>query len=634
MIASDFVFSWSHDGTVHRMSRFRIVGSGWVASLVAVVLASCTALPAQHAPIKVKLIALNDYHGHLESPGAFGHSSQDRDRSAVGGADQLAGTVAALKAPHRNNVVVAAGDLIGATPLLSSLFHDEPAVETLNRIGLEFSAVGNHEFDKGWAELLRLQRGGCRAPSASRPGAGCQGALVGTPVPFEGARFQWLSANVRSVETGKTLLPAYGVKSFDGVRVAFIGLTLKATSSIVAPSAVAGLEFVDEAQSVNEWVAQIRREGIEAIVVLIHEGGTQSGAVQDINRCDGQLAGSPIADIVSKLDAAVDLVISGHTHAAYNCRLPLDGGRLIPVTSAGAFGRVLSDIDLTLDPRSADISTVSVTNRLVARGDSHPAPDAEVGRIVSAYRQLAGPLSNQVIGSIAMDLPNGAADAACNMLAGNLIADAQLEATRSPETGGSVLAFMNRGGVRSPGFLVAQSAQEGDGNVTYGEAFTVQPFGNNLVTMSLSAQDIKDLLEEQFAGCRGQSGNATRILLPSRGFRYTWNGAAACDARIRSVSLQTPAGTEVLVDESGRVLEASRRYRVTVNDYLAAGGDGFSTLRRGRDALGGPLDIDALSAYLARHKGPEQVYRLDPSDAQRIKRMGGQSCPLGAQPNP
>jgi 5'-nucleotidase len=169
--------------------------------------------------------------------------------------------------------------------------------------------------------------------------------------------------------------------------------------------------------------------------------------------------------------------------------------------------------------------------------------------------------------------------------------------------------------------------------VTYGEAFTVQPFGNNLVTMSLSAQDIKDLLEEQFAGCRGQSGNATRILLPSRGFRYTWNGAAACDARIRSVSLQTPAGIEVLVDESGRVLEASRRYRVTVNDYLAAGGDGFSTLRRGRDTLGGPLDIDALSAYLARHKAPEQAYRLDASDAQRIQRMGGQSCPLGGQPN-
>jgi 5'-nucleotidase len=244
--------------------------------------------------------------------------------------------------------------MIGAT-LISSLFHDEPSVETLNRIGLEFNAVGNHEFDKGSPDLLRLQRGGCKMDGGKVDANSCQGAKVGTPVPFEGARFQWLSANVVVSATGQTLLP--WCEALQGVPVAFIGMTLKDTPGIVVPTGVAGLEFRDEAATVNALVPKLRAEGIEAIVVLVHEGGVQSGLQQDINACEGNLAGSPIAHIVSQLDDAVDVVLSGHTHAAYNCRLPNAKGRAVPVSSAKP-SAVLSDIDVRSTP-ARDISRCS-----------------------------------------------------------------------------------------------------------------------------------------------------------------------------------------------------------------------------------------------------------------------------------
>jgi 5'-nucleotidase len=340
----------------------------------------------------------------------------------------------------------------------------------------------------------------------------CQGAAVGTPVPFEGARFQCLAANVFATASGKPLLPPYGVKVFDGVRVAFIGMTLRATPTIVTPSGVAGLEFRDEAQTVNALVPVLRQRGIEAIVVLVHQGGFQTAGFSDINGCDGNLAGSPIAEVVSRLDDAVDLVISGHTHAAYNCSantvdvrnvggvvtstprpsgLGNAAGRLIPVTSASAFGRVLTDVDLTLDKKSRDVIAVSATNRLADRNpeiDAAIAADPTVRDLVAGYSRLVSPIANQVIGSITTALPN-TADAAGNMPAGELIADSQLAATAPSTFGNAVIAFMNPGGVRNPGFTFPSSvAGEGDGNVTYGEAFTVQPFGNSLVTLTLSAQ--------------------------------------------------------------------------------------------------------------------------------------------------
>jgi 5'-nucleotidase len=605
----------------------------FAAALAATVLCFIAPASAQLAPIKGKIVGFNDYHGNLQSPGTFGQNTgvPPGDRPAVGGADFLAGYVAQIKAANRHTAIVGAGDFIGATPLISALFFDEPSVETLNRIGLEFIAVGNHEFDRGAAELKRLQQGGCKTTDGAVDPNSCRGAEVGTPVPFEGAKFKWLSANVIETATGKPLLPPVGIKRFGTARVAFIGMTLKGTPGIVTPTGVAGLEFKDEAETVNALVPKLRRAGIEAIVVLLHQGGFQSGAGNnnDINGCVGDLAGSEIADIVSRLDNAVDLVISGHTHAAYNCSattvdngstprptgLRNLAGRLVPVTSASAFGRVLTEVDIEIDRRTKDIVAVRPINRLVDRTLVSVKPDEKVKAIVDAYNLLQAPLANSVIGSITQDLPNSA-NAAGEQPAGLMIADAQLAATQPKALGGAVMSFMNPGGVRNPGFLFAGSAAgEGDGNITYGEAFTVQPFGNSLVTMTLSGPQLKSLLEQQFPGCLGQG--TRRILQISNGVRYSYSDSAAPCSKLVDLSF-TPTDVTVVppvttgpaefIVRGGVVQDPSKTYRVTVNNFLATGGDGFTTLLGGVDVLGGAQDIDALVAYLANYKAPAAAY--------------------------
>ncbi len=634
----------------HALSRFVCAAAATTFSLAALAHDE----PKRHKspkppkePVTVKIIGFNDYHGNLESPGTFGANTTIpvANRPAVGGAEVMAAAVARMKEGNRNNVVVGAGDFIGATPLISALFFDEPAVETLNKIGLEFNAVGNHEFDKGSAELKRLQHGGCKLEGGVPDPNSCKGFGSAQPGQFDGANFQWLSANVINQKTGRPLLRPFGIKHFPGgVRVAFIGMTLKATPTIVTPTGVAGLEFRDEADTVNALVPQLRHRGIETIVVLVHQGGFQGGAgnASDINGCVGDLknadgSDSEIRKIVSRLDDAVDLVISGHTHAAYNCSastvdvtsvngvavsvarptgLPNTKGRLIPVTSASAFGRVLTEIDVQIDRKSGDVMAVAPTNRLVDRTDAdlaaRIAANPEVKNVVDAYRGAVSPLANQVIGSITSALPN-AADAAGVMPAGDLIADAQLAATQPAALGGAVMAFMNPGGVRSPGFAFAGATYPY--NITYGNAFTVQPFGNSLVTMTLTAQQIKDLLEQQFVGCLGQT--TQRILQISNGLAYSWSAAAPACSKITDVTL-TPTnvtavppvatGVAELIVQANVVLNPTRTYRVTVNNFIATGGDGFTTLLGGANALGGAQDIDALVAYLEGYKAPASPY--------------------------
>ena len=296
--------------------------------------------------ITIKLLGLNDFHGQVQSPGNFTVTPAGGVNPAVvtpaGGIDQIAGVIAKFKALNPTTTVVSAGDLIGATPLVSALFHDEGTIETMNRAGLEFNAVGNHEFDEGKNEQKRLQVGGCHPTDTNS----CRGAQVGTPVPFEGAKFKFLAANVVDTATNKTLFAPYAIKTYGNVRVAFIGMTLKETPTIVTPSGVAGLSFTDEAAAVNALVPKLRARGVEAMVVLLHQGGTQPVAQNGttINQCVGGLDNTPIKPIVAAFDDAVDLVISGHTHQAYNCTWPNKNGRAIPVTSANTIGRVMTDI--------------------------------------------------------------------------------------------------------------------------------------------------------------------------------------------------------------------------------------------------------------------------------------------------
>ena len=604
---------------------------------------------APAAPFVVKLIGFNDYHGNLQTPGTFGINTTVPTalRPAVGGAEYMAAYIARLKAQNPLNVVVGAGDLVGASPLISALFFDEPAVETLNKMGLEFSSVGNHEFDKGSAELRRLQNGDCKKTNGAIDPNSCKGLGSAAHGTFDGAKFKWLSANVIETATGRTLLPAYGVKTFNGVKVAFIGMTLKGTPSIVTPTGVAGLDFRDEADTVNALVPRLRAQGIESIVVLVHQGGFQTSPnVGDINGCDGNLkntdgSDSDIAKIVARLDNAVDLVISGHTHAAYNCSastvdvrstggvvtstprptgLPNINGRLVPVTSASAFGRVLTDVDLTINPATRNVTAVAVTNRLVDRTDpaiiGAIATDPVVRDIVAGYNALVSPLAAQVIGTITGPLPN-TAGLDGQMPAGNLIADAQLQATQPAPVGGAVAAFMNPGGVRNAGFVGAAFPY----NVTYGDAFTVQPFGNSLVTMTLTAQQLKNLLEQQFVGCLGQT--TQRILQVSNGFNYKWSASAAPCSKVTELTLTptdvtvvppAPTAAPNVIVSGGVVLHPSDTYRVTVNNFMATGGDGFTVLLGGSNVLGGAQDIDALVAYLASgYKTPLAPYnQADP----------------------
>ncbi len=550
-------------------------------ALLATLLGACAGpAPRGTTPVAVKVLAINDFHGNLKPPlgGIRIKDPADPTKTinvAAGSAEHLATAVAQMRQKNPNHIFVAAGDLIGASPLLSALFRDEPTIQSLSLMGLEASAVGNHEFDRGSAELLRMQRGGCH------PVDGCKG-----PQPFTGARFKYLAASTIDARTGRTLLPAYHVKHFEGIPVAFIGLTLKDTPTIVVPSGVKGLTFRDEAQTVNELVPQLRAQGIEAIVLLIHEGGWPSG---DYNECPG--ISGPIVDIVNKLDKAVDLVVSGHTHRAYNCRID---GRL--VTSADKFGTIVTEIDLVLDPRNGDVVSAAADN-LIVRNDKF-AKDAAQTQLIAAYEQLSAPLARRVVarlnGALARD-ENPAGETRI----GQVVADAQLAATRAAADGGAQLALMNPGGLRAA--LSPQLDAQGQGEVRYEDLFAVQPFYNNLVTLTLSGAELLQVLEQQWL-----NQPRPRILQVSSGFAYTWDAARPAGQRVVPGSVRL----------DGSPLEANANYRVTVNSFLAAGGDNFHTLKLGRDARTGMMDVDAFEQYLARNANlpaaaPPRITRLN-----------------------
>ncbi len=525
-------------------------------------------MTAPEGTVPLQILAVNDFHGNIaSSSSSFG---------GTGRADYLSTNIQSAMEGVDNSIFVSAGDLIGASPLISALFHDEPTIEAMNLMGLDINGVGNHEFDEGSAELLRLQSGG------SHP---VDGDLDGDP--FAGADFEFLAANVVSDETGETIFPAYTVRDYDGVQVAFIGMTLEGTPAIVTSMGVAGLTFNDEAETVNALVPQLQADGIEAIVILLHEGGHSPGGQND---CEGGLTGA-IADIVPQFDDAVDLVITGHTNDEFICEI--DGKW---VTMADTRGRLFTDIDTALDPATGDMTVVSINN--VPNLQEGVTPDPTLTELIDKYDQSSAPLANAVIGTITTDILREQNDAGESAL-GDIIADAQLAATSSPDTGAAVIAFMNRGGIRED-FFFAASGPEADGEVTYGESFSVQPFGNSLVTMSLTGAQIHDVLEQQFDN---PEPGSNRILQVSDGFTYQWSASAPKDSKVDPTTIML----------NGVVIDPAASYRVTVNSFMADGGDNYSIFGEGTDRLGGEIDLDALSTYFAANSP------MTPGPQDRIK---------------
>ena len=542
-----------------------------VAAVLLLMPAPTPRVETQAAPASVRILAINDFHGNLRPPAGGIRIADPDDKSkkitvAAGGAEHMATLVKQLRDGAQNTIFVAAGDLIGASPFLSAMFHDEPTIEALSMMGLEVASVGNHEFDEGKDELLRMQNGGCH------PADGCQG-----PHPFPGASFHYLAASTFEKSTGRTIFPAYQIREFSGIPVAFIGLTLKGTPDIVRPAGVAGLEFRDEAETVNALVPELKARGVEAIVVLIHEGGFPTG---DYNECPG--ISGPIVDIVKKFDKAVDVVITGHTHRAYVCEID---GRL--VTSGDKYGTLVTSIDLKLDPATHDVISARADNVIVR---TTLAKDPEQTALLDSYDKFAAPIANRRAGSITETLSRVPDDAGESAL-GDVIADAQLAATRSEADGGAAVAFTNPGGIRT------SIASKQDGTVIYADLFASQPFRNQLVTLTLTGMQIKDALEQQW-----RDPNQPRILQVSKGFSYTWDDAK-------------PYGERVLADSmalNGQRIDPAQNYRVTVNDYLAAGGDGFAVLKAGITPRVGIYDVDALYGYFQANSpiGPASSGRI------------------------
>ena len=558
--------------------------------------------------VQSHLLGFNDFHGSIDPPTGSGATVNG---TPAGGSEYLGHWVKKLRAEAKQQTpyvyTVAAGDLVGASPLVSAAFHDEPSIEVLNAIGLDISSVGNHEYDEGVKELERLQRGGCH------PTDGCQDGD-----PFRGADFEYLAANVVNRNTGLPHLAPITLRWVGGVLVGFVGMTLKGTPGIVNPAGITTVEFKEEVATANRYADLLKRFlGVKAMVLTIHEGGSQSAPppVLDPSSC-ANFAGA-ITPIVAGLRPEFGVVVSGHTHRFYTCELPNSGGRSV-VTSAGTNGQLVTDISFTLDKRTKKFVSASARNVIAENGVRNAdgtwqtsAPgvfvknpalvDPAVKAIADKYRTAVAPIANRVVGSISADIVRDVAVTGNQESPlGDVIADAQLRYTQA--SAGAQIALMNPGGIRASLPFANSPGGEAPGQVTYGEAFTVQPFNNLVVTQTFTGAQIRDVLEQQFPIVNGVQ--TLRILQVSAGFTYTYDSTAAAGNRISNIAL------------NGTPIDPAATYRVTTNDFLANGGDGFSALTGGTDRVTAPcFDVDALIAYLAT--GP-----IAPGPANRITRVG------------
>lgn len=537
---------------------------------------------ASSAPVEIGVIAINDFHGALEPPKqSVNLSNPDGSVTGVpaGGAAWLASAVDSIKARHANHVVVAAGDLTSASQLASSLYLDEPAVSVMNRIGLEFNAVGNHEFDRGWTELLRLQNGGCAKNTRLQP---CR------LEPFAGAEYKYLAASTTK-DDGSTLFPATGLKTFETaagkITLGFIGLSLRTVPALVSPEALRGLQFADEAETINALVPKLKAEGANAVVVLIHQGG-KTKELSDVSGCE-DFTGD-INPILDRLQPGVDVVVSGHTHWPYVCERTTPGAtRPLLLTSAGVYGELVTDITLAFDPATHALVAKRAQNVIVqsepyqasrgwvpntdrvARFDPKPEVAAYVKRYVDDVSRETARIVGRMSGPAAKT--EGGESWKGGPL-GYMIADSQLAATRSL---GAQVGFTNPFGVRTS--LVPSA----DGSVTFGQIYAVQPFNNDLVVQTMTGAQIRAMIEEGL-----DDENVKQVIAPSANLRFSYDMRRPSGRRVVSITLD------------GKPLVATTRYRVTTNSFLSEGGDFYSEFTRATNKVRGPVDIEAMEAYL------------------------------------
>ncbi|WP_342114380.1 bifunctional metallophosphatase/5'-nucleotidase [Pseudoduganella sp. OTU4001] len=521
---------------------------------LAALLAGC-ALQRPDSQVELNLVGLNDLHGHLEA-------SRFGDSAKAGGIDALAATLQAWRQEDPDLLLVGAGDMIGASPAMSAMFADEPTIQALNMLGMRATSVGNHEFDNGRVELLRQAKGGCA--NSPRPDKACKYS------PHEGAKFSYLAANVIDTRTRQPLLPPYHIAEVKGVKIAFIGTTLKATPELVAAGGVSGLEFIDEAQAVNRLLPELRAQGATVFVVLIHQGG-RTEARYDQQYC-GDLSGD-IVDVVKRLDPAIRLVVSGHSHTGYLCRVD---GKL--VTQAEKFGHILSRITLVVDRQSGAVVDTSARNIVVEPGRYAGVP--EVDALLADLRkrshaELSKPVARLAVPSISKTLMPNADESPL----GQIVADAILASGRK---WGAQIAFTNTGGVRTS----LDAGKDHIANVANVQA--VLPFGNEIVVMNLTGAQIFKLLEGQWGGVEAEKRGVLQV---SEGFSYAWDGRRPLGQRIVRDSVKL----------NGAAIEDGASYRVAVFNFLAEGNDGFVTFREGSNqAPTGVRDVDALRSYLQR----------------------------------
>ncbi|ACU34114.1 bifunctional metallophosphatase/5'-nucleotidase [Actinosynnema pretiosum subsp. pretiosum] len=542
----------------------------------AVLLAQSPATPAQAdgrasgKTVDVRLIGINDLHGNIEPPtGSSGRVTlSDGTTVNAGGAAFNATHIKKLQSEVRNSVIVGQGDLIGASPVVSALFHDEPTVEILNKVGMDATAAGNHEFDEGYRELLRMQHGGCH------PVDGCQFSPS-----YTGAKFKILGANVTLAKSGLPALPPFWVEFRDGVPIGFIGMPLKDVPILVDPNGIKDLKFGDEIAAANKYADLLNWLGVKSIVLLVHQGdNTTGGGPDDCNT----VSGGPGRLIAEKVSPKIDAVFSGHSHQQYNCTVTDPAGNPRPFIEGLAFGRELSVVDLKIDKRTRDVvrSATKARNHVVTQDVT---PDPKIQAVIDQAKTKAGPIANKQVGTIASDVLRAQNPAGESPL-GNLIADSQLAATTG---NGAVAALMNPGGVRADLTYAGSPAGEGDGVVTYGEAFTVQPFGNILQTVSLTGAQLKAALEQQWQTVNGAQRQI--VLQPSAGLTYSWSASAPQGAKISNLAI------------NGTAVDPAASYRITINSFLQGGGDGFSAFTAGTSVTGGGIDLDAFAGYLATH---------------------------------